>query len=82
MVLISANYTMASATFPAQVESVVASVNVKAVIRAAFLRLRARNSVDGDGGGGDGGLPGRVQGFRGENGTVIPGRNWIDGFLT
>lgn len=25
---------------------------------------------------------GRVQGFWGENGTVIPGTNWIDGFLT
>lgn len=82
MVLIGANYT--AATFPARRWK--ASVNVKAVIRAAFLRLRARNSVVGDGGsdGGDGGggSAGRVQGFRGENGTVIPGRNWIDGFLT
>lgn len=49
--LIDANYTAAPATFPAQVESV-ASLNVKAVIRAAFLRLRARNSVADDGGGG------------------------------
>jgi hypothetical protein len=78
--LIGADRTKVPPSFLTQVESA-ASINVEAVIKAAFPRLRVWNNVAAS-------VarwqfePGRVQGFRGENGTVIPGRNWIDGFLT
>lgn len=42
--LIATNYAKVSATFSTQVEST-ALINVKAVIKAAFLRLRVRNSA-------------------------------------
>lgn len=50
--------------------------------RFAAALLRAWNDARCVARAGDSQFLGRVQGFSSENGTVIPGTNWIDGFLT